>query len=384
MIKNYISKITPFTLGLILLGALVTHAAPIKIGVSLGLTGEYALRARMQEQGFRLWEKHVNEKGGILGRPVRLIIYDDQNDKATAVKYYQQMIEQEKIDFLFGPYSTPITMAILPVTEKYAYPVLLSGAAGDVIYHQGYRYVFGTYIPLSRYALGFFELMAANNIKKVAAISTRDLQITAFSRLEEWIDRLGLEYVYKNLEPGTLNYEQLVHEVKESGAQALIFSGSMPEAIQMRMTLKEMNWHPEVYWPTASNHPGYTNRLGGLAENAFSVSVWKYFDKLPFPGSKQFYDAFTTAYKMEPAYQAATAYAAGEILKAAIEQAGTTDRESVTKALRIMDITTLIGRYKVDKTGMQISHFSLVLQWIKGSHEIVWPPQLRTAEPIFP
>ncbi|RJQ41034.1 MAG: hypothetical protein C4550_02560 [Nitrospiraceae bacterium] len=91
-------------------------AEPIKIGVSLGLTGKYSEMSNMQMKGFRLWEKEVNERGGILDRKVEVLIRDDRSDPQTAKSIYEQLILKDKVDFVFGPYSSGITEAILPVT----------------------------------------------------------------------------------------------------------------------------------------------------------------------------------------------------------------------------------------------------------------------------
>ena len=115
-------------------------AEPVKIGLTLGLTGKYAEMSKNQMNGFRLWEKQVNSRGGLLGRDVKIIIYDDKSDPQTAKSLYEQLILKDKVDLLFGPYSSEITEAILPLTEKYGYPVIASGASSDNLFQKGYRF----------------------------------------------------------------------------------------------------------------------------------------------------------------------------------------------------------------------------------------------------
>ena len=116
----------------------------IKIGVSLGLTGKYSEMSNMQMKGFRLWEKEVNGRGGILGRKIKLIIYDDKSDPLTAKSLYEHLILNDKVDLVLGPYSSEITEAVLPVTEKYGYPMIASGASADRLWQRGYKYIFGS------------------------------------------------------------------------------------------------------------------------------------------------------------------------------------------------------------------------------------------------
>lgn len=380
-------KVTIWGLCLFFFGTISLWAAPIRIGISLSLTGKYAPMAKMQERAYRLWETHTNTNGGILGRTVDVIIYDDGSDKEAAQKIYRNMIEKEQLEFLFAPYSSSITMAVLPITEKYGYPLLTPGAASDSIWKQGYRYVFGVYLPASRYSLGFLELMRTRNFDKLAVISADDsFSQNAARGVKKWSERLGMQIVlHRTISKGAQQLEPEARAVKESGAHALLMCGHFNEAVQMRRALKDIDWYPRVYWATVGPVlEAYYDQLGALANNSFSSTQWKYYEKLPFPGSKQFYNTFTDTFHVEPSYHAAASYATGLILHTAIKKAGNTDRAKVRDILGALDITTLLGRYGVDRTGMQIRQFALIIQWIDGRQEIVWPPELRTTEPRFP
>lgn len=128
----------PVVLSLLLLSPLCAEAAEaIKIGLSLGLTGKYAELSDMQMKAFKLWEKDVNRKGGILGRKVNLTIYDDKSDPLIAKSLYEYLITKDKVDLIFGPYSSEITEAVLPVTEKYGYPLIGSAATAARLWQKG-------------------------------------------------------------------------------------------------------------------------------------------------------------------------------------------------------------------------------------------------------
>ena len=106
----------------------VQAEVPLKVGLSLGLTGRYQEMGQMQQMGFRLWCAQVNQRGGLLSRPLKLIIYDDHGDRNQAVRMYTKLLNEDQVDFIFGPYSSGLTEAILPITAKLGYPVLASGA----------------------------------------------------------------------------------------------------------------------------------------------------------------------------------------------------------------------------------------------------------------
>ena len=91
---------------------------PIKIGASLSLTGTYAALGQNQQRGYQLCAKHMNEKGGVLGRKIEFVLYDDQSQPATGVRLYEKLITQDKVDAVMGPYSSAITEAVANVNEK--------------------------------------------------------------------------------------------------------------------------------------------------------------------------------------------------------------------------------------------------------------------------
>lgn len=372
---------------LILLVAIsVCRADPVRIGLSLGLTGKYAPMAGMQERAFRLWENHVNKGGGILGRNVHLAIYDDQSDVAKARQLYRHMIEKEKVDLLFPPYSSGLTSAIMPIAEKYGYPILISGASADSIWKQGNRYVFGVYIPASRYTQGFIEMIALQGYSRVAIVFSEDpFSIDVAAGAERWARWLGMDIVlHKKINKDTQDLDLVAQSAKDVGAQAVVMCGHLNESVHMRQAMKQINWYPKAYY--ASVGPAvkaYYELVGEQAENTFTSTQWKYYDRLPFPGGKAFFDSFSEAYHIEPSYHAATAYASAMILSSAIKMCGSLEKEKIRAILADLDCMTLLGRYGVDRTGMQIRHFPLILQWINGSQEVVWPIELRTAKARF-
>ncbi|PYN92182.1 MAG: hypothetical protein DMD91_32735, partial [Candidatus Rokuibacteriota bacterium] len=97
---------------------IVAHAqGPIRIGASMSLTGTYAKLGRNQHEGYKLCERDLNAKGGLLGRKVEMVVYDDQSMPATAVRLYEKLITEDKVDGVMGPYSSPVTEAVANVTE---------------------------------------------------------------------------------------------------------------------------------------------------------------------------------------------------------------------------------------------------------------------------
>lgn len=361
-------------------------AEPIRIGLTLGLTGKYSEMSDMQMKGFRLWERDVNNRGGILGRNVQVIIYDDKSDPQTAISLYKRLILKDKVDLVFGPYSSEITEAILPITEKYGYPVLMSGASADKLWQKGYRYAFGVFTPASKYSVGFLELLVINDLNNIAIVYADDPFSKSIAEgTKKWAERFGLNVLlFEGLKKGTKNLDEFAQKAKESKAQVLIICGYPEESINMRLSLKNIGWHPKAYF--ASVGPAmqeFYKRLGADTDGVFSASQWEHHGGLALPGCHEFYDSYIKTYGGEPSYHAAIAYAAGQIIEAAIKKAESLDRDKIRNILSSMDTITIIGRYGVDRTGMQIRHHNLITQWQKGKREVVWPDEIRTAKPIF-
>jgi len=357
---------------------------PVRIGVSLSLTGRFSIMGNAQMNGFRLWERHVNERGGILGRKVKIIIYDDKSGSETAKGLYEHMILKDKVDFVFGPYSSPITHAVLPIAEKYNYPLLISGGGADSLWEKKYKNAIGVYTPSSRISHGLIELFVRNNIKRIAIVHADDEYSTSVAKsANSWAKRLGLDVLL--LEPfkkDTRDLTYLAKKVKDSGAEALIVGGHFNEAVDMRKALKIIDYYPNAYYASVGAAlEDYYLELRSDANYTFSSSLWEL--RANFPGARKFHDDYLKIYQEPPQYHSALAYAGGQVLENAINRSGSFDKEMVLDTLFKMDTITIIGRYGIDRTGKQIRQHVFITQWQKGKKEIVWPVELATAKPIF-
>ena len=371
------------------IGAGATTAAapaPLRIGVSLGLTGSYANIARLQQHAYRLWERHVNARGGILGRKVEIVIRDDQSKPEVARRIYEDFILKQKLDFVIGPYSSPVTVAVAPLAEKHGYPMLVAGASADELWNQGYTHIVGLWTPAGRYANGFLALLAEAGIERIGIVTVDDVfSLSAAEGAHRWAPQYGLRVSSFAVQPKARpDLAQAAGAARRGGAQALLLSGHYNEAVQMRAVLKKIDWSPRAYYATVGPAiPKYLDELGADAHATFFTSLWEPRKDLRHPGSAMFLREFVAAYKETPSYHAATAYAAGQILEQAILKAGSTEPAAVRAALFALDTYNILGRFAVDRTGQQVKAVALIIQWQGRQREIVWPPELRTAAPIF-
>jgi branched-chain amino acid transport system substrate-binding protein len=368
-------------------GSVSADDRPVRIGGTLSLTGRHAAIADYQAKGFRLWVKDVNGRGGILGRPVELVLYDDQSDPRTAVALYRRLMVEDRVDLLFAPYSSDITEAILQLTAVQGYPLIVSGASADRIWEKGYEHIFGLFIPASRFSIGFFEMLARNKIDRIAVFqgqSSFSQDLAAGAR--KWADRFGLTVVHAESFPrGLADYAEQARKARDAGAQVVFLASYLDEAILLRRAFTAIGWTPRAYYvPVGPGTGEYRTALGKDADGVFSTSQWEAFTRSRGGSRDSFSAAFVRAYGREPSYFAATAYASGQIYEAAIRKAGSLDRKAVRSALATMEATSIIGRYGVDRTGVQIKNISLIIQIQNGRKEVVWPSEYRSAAPRFP
>jgi branched-chain amino acid transport system substrate-binding protein len=357
---------------------------PFRIGVSLGLTGNYAEPAKMQKMAYQLWEMEINKKGGFFSRKVEVVIVDDNSNFKKAQEIYRDLILKTKVDLVFGPYSSEITKAVAPIVNEQHYPMLAAGAAADSIWQQGYQNVFGMWIPASRYSTGMLELALLNDLKTVAIVYADDEFSTEVARgAKRWVPFCDLNLVmFEKFKKGVSDLSLLAQKARDARANLLIVGGHFNESVDMRRALKRIGWYPKAFFATVGPAmQKYQMTMGTNTEFTFATSIWE--PQVPFPRSKEFAALFRSTYHREPSYHAATAYAAGQILEAAIELAGSLKLDMIRQAMFDLDYTSIIGRYAVDRTGMQIKCFPLIIQWQNGKKKIVWPEEVRTAIPIF-
>jgi branched-chain amino acid transport system substrate-binding protein len=357
---------------------------PIKIGVSLGLTGRFAVMSDALYKGFRLWEKHVNREGGILGRPVQVIVRDDHSDPERAKDLYRQIIEKDKVDFLFAPYSSLITEAVLPIAERNNIPTLIAGAAADRLWEMGCRNAIGVYTPASKFTVGFLELLVMEGLNGIAIVYAEDsFSMDLAENSRKWAKRFGLRVLfYKGFKKGTQQLDPFAIEAREKGSRVLMVCGHMNEAVDMTGAIKRIGWRPGAFY--ASVGPAlqaFYDKCGKEAELVFGTSLWE--PRANYPGAKRFERDFIDAFGGAPGYHAGLAYAGGQVLEEAVREAGSIDREKVRSALFRLDTMTIIGRFGVDGKGKQVRQHTFIIQWQEGKKELVWPKEIQTAEPIF-
>ena len=177
---------------------------------------------------------------------------------------------------------------------------------------------------------------------------------------------------------------EAIRQARDAKVDLVVVAGYLDEAVRSRKALADLGWSPPAFYATIGpNLSEWKESLGSAAEFTFTTSLWEPTDSFAYPQSREFGEAFRARFGVEPSYQAAAAYAAGQILAAAAENANSLDHDAVRAALFDLDSYTVLGRFAVDRTGMQVKRLDMIVQWQDGRKAIVWPDEIRTASPVF-
>jgi len=364
----------------------VAAQTPIKIGASMSVTGTYAKPGTYQKQGYDVCIDELNAKGGILGRKVELVIYDDQSTPATAVRLYEKLITEDKVDAVMGPYSSAVSEAVANVTEKYKKVMVAPLAATTSIFKKGRKYIFMVITPAENYLDGLIDMAAKRGLKTVAIINEDTLFPKASaSGTVEAAKKRGMQVVLQEAYPkGNTDFSALLVKIKAANPDVIAAGTYFDDAVAITRQMKELNVNPKMFGLTVGGDlPEFYDLLRQNAEYVYGSTQWD--ESLPYPGQKEFLAAYKAKFKgQEPSYHTAAGYAGCLIYAEAVKKAGTLDADKVRDQLLKMEIKTAFGEYKVEPDGFQIAHKMVMLQWQDGKRIVVWPDDLANGKPRYP
>ena len=372
----------------VLAAGVVTEAqGPIRVGASLSLTGTYAKLGKNQHEGYQLCEKDLNAKGGLLGRKVQLVVYDDQSMPPTGVRLYEKLITEDKVDVVMGPYSSPITEAVANVTEKYKKIMVTPLAATTSIFRKEPRrkYLFMILSPAEVYLEGLVDMAAKRGLKTVAVVNEDTLfSKAAASGAVELAKKKGMQVVFTEAYPkGNTDFSGLLTKVKALNPDVVAAATYFDDAVALTRQMKELNVNPKMYGVTVGGDlPEFYDVLKGSAEYIYGATQWE--PVLNYPGNKEWFESYKAEFKHEPSYHSAAGYTGCLIYAEGVKRANSLDADKVREQLLKLETRTMFGDYKVDQDGFQTAHKMVTFQWQKEKKVVVWPDDLAQGKIVFP
>jgi branched-chain amino acid transport system substrate-binding protein len=378
----------------------VTEAQPpIRIGVSISQTGAYAAIGQNQLRGHRLCVKHANEKDGVLGRRIELLVEDDQSHAPTAVAIYERLITQDRVDAILGPYSSPIVEAVADVAEKHRLPMVASSGSVTSIFKKGRRFSFMMFSPSEVYLEGLIELAAKRGLKTMALIHEDTIFPKAVAQgTVELAKKRGLSVVLVEVYPqGTRDFSASLTKIRATNPDVLAAGTYFEDAVTITRQLKYLNVNPKMFAVTVGGDLAqFYEILGRSAEYVYGASQWeaelvmlRAGGLIPiarqYPAAREFVEAYRREFPgAELSYHSASGYGGCQVLTEAIRRAGSLDSEKIRDAILKMDLNTVFGAFRVDRDGFQIAHRMVMFQWQDSKKVIVWPEDLAPGKPRFP
>lgn len=369
----------------LLLPASANAAEPVKIGVALSQTGNLADSAAPYFKGLDLWREQANARGGLAGRTIEFVVYDDRSDPATAARLYERLITGDKVDFVISSLGSATAATGSAVAEKHKMLMINGGGAAEAIQQRGFKYVFQTAARISSYADGVLPMIQKFGVKSMALVSRDYAAARDISKaIKQTIDGKDVKVVIDEYFPaGTADFSSQI--AKGQQLQPDLWVGLLypSEAIETVRQFHSMNYMPKLFVANGVSQDDFITAAGKDAEYAVGMSLYE--PSLPSEGNKEFVKTYREKYSSDPGYYSAFGFVAGTVLEAAVKKAGSTDGEKVREVLTTLKLGTVMGKHEVDPaTYMQIGVRGLLVQVQNGKREVIWPEEYKTAEPKLP
>jgi branched-chain amino acid transport system substrate-binding protein len=368
---------------------------PIKVGTSLPLTGEFSEPGKAAQQGYEVWEALTNEKGGLLGRDVEMVVKDDASNQNTIVSDYNALISRDKVDLLLGTFSSLLNLPASAVAERNRMLFVEPAGGAPELFDRGFKYLFFAQQATADHQGDLFaeyiSQLPEGKRPKTAAYPTLDdpfAQPTS-EGIEAILKEAGIESVYrKTYTIDNPNLDAIANAVKSSGADLVVHGATFEDGVSMVRALRKANFTPDILYQTTAPSLGdqYSKAIGrGTTEGIFyGVSHSK---EAATPGNEEFVKKYGEMFGgTEVPEDAADAYATAQVMEAAVKAVGSVAREDQLKLadwLRENEVDTILGPLSWDEAGRPQGEF-LVGQWQDGVPEIILPEEAATAEKIVP
>ncbi len=362
-------------------------AKPVRIGVAISATGAYSKSGTLTLRGYEVWQKVINEAGGLLGRPVEFVVYDDKSDPATGAKLYEKLITYDKVDLVFGPYSSAVTYAASTVTEKYHYVMIAAGSSSSKPWARGYKYLFQIMRVNTDSNLGPLTLAKEKGLKTMTMLwHDNPWGATIADGTLKIAKRMGIKLLLNEKHAkGTTDFSAILTKVKALNPDLFVENGYYPDGIALLRQIKDMDISPKMLVLNfAPAFPEFAEQ-GKDTEGVITYLGWEPF--LKTPGNKEFVELNEKLFGKERAVDQHVAYGwmAGKALELAVKKAGSLDNEKIRDALATLEFKGIQpGKFKVDETGLQVGAEWMVIQWQDGKKEAIWPKEVATSEFRFP
>jgi branched-chain amino acid transport system substrate-binding protein len=391
-----------------LIAAVAKAPETIVIGHPACLSGEYAKAGEQAVGGIKAcveWVNKVHGGVGIAGKkvPLEYKYYDCESKKEAVTSLIGRLVTVDKVNVVFSPYSSGLTLRGAPVTESHRMLYMDHGGANNDIFEQGFKYIVQTIGPASSYHQGTLNMIRKIDpkAKKVALVyEDSEFAKMVMRGAKEHAQKLGFDIVFERTYPkGVTDLTPLLSALKASKQEFILGGGHFEDGQLFNRQMADLDINTNLLsLIAAATLPAFYEALTSMAEGVMGPSHWEYGVKyspeeakkagMDWIGPSQ--DEFVALFKKAsgkdiiPDYHAAEAGAQVLAYLLAVEKTHSLDSDRVRAALGDLTFMSFYGGWDVDGTGLQVGHSMVDVQWQGGKRVIVWPEEAQTGKPYYP
>jgi branched-chain amino acid transport system substrate-binding protein len=383
---------------------------PLTIGFSMSLTGPLSPNGKSALLGMKIWEEEINAKGGLLGRPVKLVYYDDQSQSAPVPGIYTKLMDVDKVDLVIGPYATVPSAAAMPVImQKGKTFIILFGLGVNTEFNYPKFFAMIPSGPNTKPAFteGFFEVAAAQNPKPqtVAFIAAdQEFSKNACDGAKDNAKKAGLRTVYDRTYPPTqTDFAPVIRAIQAANPDVVAVCSYPLDSVGIVRAVNELNYKPKLIGGAmvGLQATGIKRQLGPLLNGWVNYETWVPAKTMMFPGVEDFlkkYQARAGAEGVDPLgyYLGTWGYAYIQVLGDAVKATNGTDDNKLADYIGKTTFKTIMGDIKFGKGGewaegrmLQVQYHSIKsteLDQFRGmdTQTVLTPKQYETGTLIYP
>jgi branched-chain amino acid transport system substrate-binding protein len=372
--------------------------APITIGVSVSQSGDFSTDGKALEQGYDLWMQDVNKKGGLLGHQVSMKYVDDASSQQQVVTNYTNLITQDRVALVFGPFSSLLTIPASTVTDRYGYAFPEPAGGGPAVFNRGLKSIFfvqpaaveDNLVSYTKWLLG----LPSGQRPKTAAYATQDDPFTQpqVDKAKALLEAGGVTTPsggYKVYPAETTDFTPIALQMIHANGDVVILGTQIPDAVAFIKIFQQQHYNPKSLIETTGPDQGkdFSDKVGSADEGVMVPAGWT--SGATAYGNSQFVSEFIAKYGGTAggiSADAAEAYSVGQVVEQAAKKANSIENAKLITALHSGTYQTIQGPMSFDSTGKPQGGVGVYIeQWQAGQAVFVYPPTVAGSnKPEFP
>jgi branched-chain amino acid transport system substrate-binding protein len=367
---------------------------PIKIGISLSLSGDFSDPGKAVQKGYELWADYVNAHGGILGRQVQLKIVDDASNPNQAVTNYQNLITRDHVDLVFGPFSSLLTGPAATVAKRYGYAFLEPAGGGPAVFALKLPNLFfvqpAPVVKCGDSFVSYIKSLPASQRPKTAAYPSLDDPFSSpiADAMQAQFEKMGIKTVFRTIYPAeTTDMTPVIAKAIAHKPDMIVAGTQSEDAYGQVKALVQAGYNPKfLFFANGANSPtDFPSKVGAKNVNGiFSCSDWT--PAAPTAGNPLFVQQYLKKYggnKFGIDNNSSEAWAVGQLLQEVVKKTGSIDNQKIITALHAGTWPTIEGNLHWNAYG-EPSGQDLLVEWVNGKLLPVFPAKVALAKAFSP